>query len=549
MTKEEVISLIEPSEKVQMMVINWIKTVASTLSAEHKPEIVNERDAIMVRSTALFAETLFQTKMHVFVNERNRMAAINHMGPLSIPTALTSHITLVSGITELPPVPVNAKKSPVMKRQTGNNQCNVPYNIKNLYNIPQDLFITNNQSQIGIYAMAQGPQEGYGLQSIEDFEAALGLPNNPITCILGNAADDYSPNDDDGEANLDMSMITGMAPNVFGCFFIMDGNNGWMYEFTREIFSTPNAPLVISMSYGWNEDNQCDNNSTDNGMSGLGNCTLYHIPDSQTYVNLTNIQFQKLGLIGHTVLSSSGDGGVAGNHGTTNNCLTQIAIFPTASPYLLSVGATSIEPSTQNDFDYIGKAGVPPICQPNNNYSCVCSTSTNEQPALSVNAAQFDTGGGFSFYSPQPAYQQKAVQNYLKSGVQLPAPIYFNPNNRGYPDVSSLGGNICVMSDGACELTGGTSASTPLWAGIIAHLNNDRFSAGKKPIGFINQVIYNMFYQSPTQYFNNGFSVGNNNGGCPASMGFNSQAGQWTPLTGVGSPKFDQIRKYVAGLP
>jgi tripeptidyl-peptidase I len=98
-------------------------------------------------------------------------------------------------------------------------------------------------------------------------------------------------------------------------------------------------------------------------------------------------------------------------------------------------------------------------------------------------------------------------------------------------------------------LVGGTSAAAPLWAGIIAHLNNDRFIAGKTPLGFFNQIAYNMFYQSSSQYFNNGFSQGNNNGGCPQSMGFNAQAGQWTPITGLGSPKFDQIRKYVAGLP
>eukprot|EP01118_Nematostelium_gracile_P016437 TRINITY_DN680_c0_g1_i3.p1 TRINITY_DN680_c0_g1~~TRINITY_DN680_c0_g1_i3.p1 ORF type:complete len:644 (-),score=177.21 TRINITY_DN680_c0_g1_i3:41-1699(-) len=552
MTREEIMQLIEPSQDVQMETLKWIKKVASSVGPQHVPEIDHQRDAIVVKSTSFFAETLFKTEMHVFVNERNNMATINHMGPLSVPTVLTSHITMVTGITELPPVSLKAKKSPVVKRQTGDNQCNVPYTIKELYSVPQNLFITQNQSQIGIYAEPSlNVTEEFGLGSVEYYQAALGLPRNPITCILGNGVEFYSPGDDDDdtEANLDTEMATGMAPNAFTCFFIMEQGDGWMYDFTRELFSTPNAPLVISMSYGWNEDMQCDTTVDGQPLDFVGNCTALHLPNSQAYVNLTNSMFMKLGLLGHTILASSGDGGVAGNHGTMNNCLTQAAIFPTASPYVLSVGATSVEASSQDDLIF-DDAVVPPICQPNNNYSCVCTTSTNEQPALSTNSAGFDTGGGFSIYDPQPSYQQKAVQAYLNSGVTLPASIYFNKNNRGYPDVSAVGDNICLLDpDSQCNDVGGTSASTPIWAGLVAHLNNDRFAAGKTSLGFINQAIYDMFNKGPKQYFNNGFSSGNNNGGCPASMGFNSQAFQWTPLTGVGSPKFDQIRKYFAALP
>lgn len=47
--------------------------------------------------------------------------------------------------------------------------------------------------------------------------------------------------------------MTGMAAGADICFYIMDSNNGWMYEFANQIFQTPNAPLVVSMSYAWNE--------------------------------------------------------------------------------------------------------------------------------------------------------------------------------------------------------------------------------------------------------------------------------------------------------
>jgi tripeptidyl-peptidase-1 len=40
----------------------------------------------------------------------------------------------------------------------------------------------------------------------------------------------------------------------------------------------------------------------------------------------------------------------------------------------------------------------------------------------------------------------------------------------------------------SCNLAAGTSASAPLWAGIITLLNQDRLNNGKKPLGFMNPV-------------------------------------------------------------
>jgi hypothetical protein len=58
-----------------------------------------------------------------------------------------------------------------------------------------------------------------------------------------------------------------------------------------------------------------------------------------------------------------------------------------------------------------------------------------------------------------------------------------------------------------------------------------------------------MYEASATQYFNNNFATDNNGADCGEAMGYTSKAGYWSPLTGLGSPHFDQIRKYVAQLP
>jgi len=325
----------------------------------------------------------------------------------------------------------------------------------------------------------------------------------------------------------------------------VDFGNGWMYEFAAYIFTIPEeAPLVISMSYGWWEEEQCMN-FTD-GVVFVGNCTYLHIPNSQVYVNRTNMEFVKLGLVGHTLLAASGDDGTAGTHNSEDGCATMGPIFPSSSPWVLSVGATSIEPSTNPKPK--PTAGQPPICT-NSFYQCDCTTSTNEQPALQSNTAGFDTGGGFSAHIPMVSYQQKAVQAYLTSGVVLPNANLFNPNNRGFPDVAAVGDAICLLDPGSpCNFVGGTSASTPIWGSLVTLLNQDRLAANKKPLGFINPVIYAMYYAAPTQYFYNGFSQGNNAGECGFTHGFNAMPG-WNPLTGCGSPHFDQIRTYVASLP
>jgi len=408
------------------------------------------------------------------------------------------------------------------------------------------LSITNKNSNSSIYAeQSAGYPEGFGLPNLDYFEAANAVTPNNITCILGTGKQYYTLNDTDIEGQLDTEMMAGMAQGAFICFYIMEYGQGWMYEFGNYIFNTPGAPWVVSMSYGWVEVEQCINSTT---YPFLGNCSYYHIPNSAAYINRTNTEFMKLGVLGHSLVAASGDDGTAGTHGSWDGCVEMGPIYPAASPYVTAVGATSIEPTGQpvSQFD----AGTPPpICtQPQ--YNCQCSTSTNEKIALSTNYAGFDTGGGFSQFSPMQSYQTAAVNAYLASGTPLPPSNLFTPTNRAFPDIGAVGEYFCLLAPGgSCFLVGGTSASTPLISSIITLLNQDRLNAGKTTLGFFNPVIYDMYAKGPNTYFNGNFTAGNNNGGC-VGHGFNANPnGGWNPLVGVGSPKFQAIRQYVASLP
>jgi len=521
--------LIAPPKEVQRKVLKWIHASASQFGA--KITVRNLQDAIQVTGPVEWVEHLLDTQLFVFSHETYEQAVIKHLGTIALPSNLVQYIELVTGITEFPSFQF---LDSMRKRQVADNQCNVPYTMKLLYNIPQDLVVTNTQANQSIYSqMTPNTTEGFGVSSLADWEQANNLATDQITCVLGQDVNWYVRNDTDGEAQLDTQMMSGIAPGASTCFYIM-GSGSWMFDFAIEIFNDINATLVTSISYGWPEYLSC--NITD--------CQSLDILNSQDYVQRSNIEFAKLGSIGHTVVVASGDDGTAGGHSSDNDCTALEPCFPAASPWVLTVGATSIEPSSESE----NAAGLPPICT-DTFYQCNCTTSTNEQAASQNNAAGFDTGGGFSNYAKLQPFQQAAVTNYLKSGVPLPDPSLFNPLNRGYPDIAAIGGNVCVLDpQQPCSMTGGTSASSPIVASIITLLNQDRLNAGKKPLGFVSPLIYHLLGLNQNKFFTTDPTSGNNGGECGTDHGFNAAPG-WDPLTGCGSPNFGAIREYVATLP
>jgi hypothetical protein len=79
-----------------------------------------------------------------------------------------------------------------------------------------------------------------------------------------------------------------------------------------------------------------------------------------------------------------------------------------------------------------------------------------------------------------PPFQTPVLANTQNNG---------SPTNRNIPDVSALADGILLIADnGMSGGNGGTSAATPLWAGIIA-LVNQQIGTGKG-IGFLNPALY-----------------------------------------------------------
>lgn len=111
---------------------------------------------------------------------------------------------------------------------------------------------------------------------------------------------------------------------------------------------------------------------------------------------------------------------------------------------------------------------------------------------------------------------------------------------RGFPDVSAIGDDVAIVFNGTTYSVGGTSASAPIFAGIVTLLNEARLAVNKTAVGFLNPTLY-----AHPEAFND-ITIGNN-AGC-GTDGFNATPG-WDPVTGLGTPNFEKLKAIYLALP
>ena len=107
---------------------------------------------------------------------------------------------------------------------------------------------------------------------------------------------------------------------------------------------------------------------------------------------------------------------------------------------------------------------------------------------------------------------------------------------RGVPDVAAVAdpvtGVVIMHIDGQhLEPIGGTSAAAPLWAALIARLNEGL----KARCGFLNPVLYENFPKGVLRDITSG-----NNGAYKAGTG-------WDACTGLGAPNGNQLLQALSG--
>jgi tripeptidyl-peptidase-1 len=264
---------------------------------------------------------------------------------------------------------------------------------------------------------------------------------------------------------------TGGSPPFIPSLSTPTDTNEPYLTFLNYVLAQDKLPYVFSSSYG-------DDEQT--------------VP--QSYAIRACAGFAQLGARGITYLVSSGDSGVGSddtcfsNDGKNTSMFTPA--FPTSCPWVTSVGATA-----------------------------------NFNPETAV--TRFASGAGFSNYFTAPEYQQKTVNKYIASLNGLYDGLY-NKTGRAYPDLAAQGNLDAIVWGGRTVRVGGTSASSPTVAAILALVNDALIAAGKPQLGFLNPFLYGSAYRTFTDV-TIGSSFGCNTKGFPAQAG-------WDPVTGFGTP-------------
>jgi tripeptidyl-peptidase-1 len=324
------------------------------------------------------------------------------------------------------------------------------------------------------------------------------------------------------ESKLDMQMIaiTGAESQLW---YLNYPQSIWVAGMIAKVASMKSPPHVMSISYGWSERSQCE-------IASCGNLT------SEEYVNLANHQFVKLGLLGTTVMVSSGDAGAPGR--TAESCTAINPAFPGVSPWVTSVGATFIVANNTAHHNYNTK-----LCM---NFGCANGTS---QAPTNFNYTSWTTGGGFGVFTSEGTqkWQRSVVDEYISSGVHLPNETLWNRQGRGFPDVSAIGHMCPVFFQGFPQGVDGTSCSSPVFAGMVALWNQQRLDNGKPPLGFFNPMLYKMANTNPEAFTQT--EPGNNHCTefqcCSNEYGFETGNTQWNPVSGLGTPNFEVISRLV----
>lgn len=149
------------------------------------------------------------------------------------------------------------------------------------------------------------------------------------------------------------------------------------------------------------------------------------------------------------------------------------------------------------------------------------------------------SGSGVSNYFARPSYQSAAVSSYLDSIGSLHAGLY-NTSGRAYPDIAAQGYHYVIVYGGRNILVDGTSAASPGATGVLTLVNDALIAAGKKPLGFLNPMLYQSLHKGFTDV-TQGSTSGCDSSGFPAGKG-------WDLASGWGTPDFVKIKELALKL-
>ncbi|KAM4697237.1 tripeptidyl-peptidase 1 [Discoglossus pictus] len=479
----EISSLVQPSGDTLTTVRKWLKR-----HGVQDCESIQTRDFLVCRTQASTAERLLPGVQY-YRYMKGDQSAVRSSSPYTLSDEMAQHIDFVGGLHRFPPE--TSVKRPEGEQRVRRELIHfgvTPSILRERYNLSvTDIGTHPNNSQ----ACAQFLEQYFHQSDLSEFMNVFGrsfLHRSEVDQVIGQQGGGRAGL----EASLDVEYIMSTGANISTWVFSNPGRHESQEPFLQWMLLLSNMsslPWVHTISYGDDEDSL-----------------------SVAFMQRINVEFMKAAARGLTILFASGDDG-AGCREVVKGKNVFRPSFPASSPYVTTVGGTSFK----NPFQ------------------------------VTYEVTDYISGGGFSNFFPMPDYQASAVSHYLKSPVKLPPGSYYNHSGRAYPDVAALSDNYWVVTNGIpIPWVSGTSASTPVFGGILSLINDHRLKKGLSPLGFLNPALYRLQANSSAALYDV-------TEGCHLSciddlvlgQGFCAAPG-WDPVTGWGTPNYPELLRGLA---
>jgi kumamolisin len=422
------------------------------------------RRSVFLSGTAAQFSAAFKTS----IEQAEHAAGISRRctTPVHVPEHLADIVEGVFGIGDLPIARPHFQLAGGVVEAAANaaSATFTPLDVAKLYRFPAGL--DGSGQCIAIIELGGG----YRTADLNTYFRSLKLPSPWVTTVSvdGGKNKPGQPSGADGEVMLDIEIAGAVAPKAtIAVYFAPNSEKGFLDAITMAIHDTVNKPSVISISWGAPEADW-----TAQAMQSFDQA------------------FQTAAALGVTICCAAGDAGSGDQDPDNGTADGQAhADFPGSSPHVLCCGGTRLDAK---------------------NGTVASEVVWNDDPQRSAG------GGGVSDVFDLPAYQKDArVPPSANKGGRV---------GRGLPDVAgnaSPATGYRVRVDGKNFVVGGTSAVAPLWAGLVALMNQKL----QKPVGWLNPLLYGPI--AGTDAFND-ITTGN--------IGAYSAGKGWDACTGWGSP-------------
>jgi len=404
-------------------------------------DIARGRHWITFSGSADQVSRAFQTEIHRYlVNGASHFA---NSTALSIPAAFANVVSAVSGLNDFRLQSMALQAMPVPALTGGNSHFLTPDDLATIYDITPlyNAGFTGAGQKLAIVG-----QMALAVSDVQAFRAAFNLPpNDPQVIVYGLPPGYYLlPG---VESALDVEWSGAVARDA-----------AILYVYSPDVLTAAqyavdqNLAPVMTMSYGA--------------------CELYATPGYESVAQQANAQ-------GITWMISSGDWGAATCDYTspTPQAAKGLTVsFPASVPEVTAVGGTEFDEGSGSYWSSTNTANGASAL------SWIPEMAWNDSLERSGLAA---TGGGASAFYTKPFWQ---------SGPGVP-----NDNARDLPDVAFAASpdhdGYEVYTGGTFQVYGGTSFASPVFAGMVALLNQyvaAQGSSAQPGLGNINPTLYRL---------------------------------------------------------